>query len=174
MSDGRAYLDTNVLIGSIIGNHEEKCMYSSLIEDLSKNHSLDVYIPQIVLGESLSIIIKKSEDDKINKNIQNFSEKLHKLTDMRKECFPIIKPDIMEKAREIYKDDPNSEMDQNDFLILAHAICDNMACYLYTSDGQIHKSEKARCLINERDSTWKKLKLADPGVTAKKGRKRGF
>ena len=160
----RVYIDTQILIGTIIDKTEQKTIFTKLIDSLINSPDYEIHIPQIIIGECFCKLVQKSENDnKLATNVKCFQELIGKLMPdqhTRCNCFPILEEEILNKALEIKKSD--SRLDYFDSLIVSHAILDSQAGMLYTEDRSINESNFIQGLINNRDPSWKKLNIKDP------------
>lgn len=172
----RVYIDTQILIGTIIDKSEQKSIYNRLINDLTNSHNIEVHIPQIIVGECFCKLVQKSDNDRqLSINIKCFSELISKIMPnqhRRCNCFPILEGEILNKALEIKKSD--SKLDYFDSLIVSHAILDSQAEFLYTGDRSINDSNFILDLVNNRDPSWKKLRIKDPSFQRTRKNKKGY
>jgi predicted nucleic acid-binding protein len=145
----RTYLDSTILINAIIGKQGEKTFFQKTLNNLIRlNH--EIYIPQIVLGESFVKIVEKSENsEKKRINVNCLLEWIQKLNSDILYGIPSIRENIIETALKIKKGD--NRIDYNDAVIVSHAILDKEARYLVTTDKAIHKSQAIQNKIVERD-----------------------
>lgn len=170
----RVYIDTQILIGTIIDKTEQKTIYTKLIDSIINSHDYEVHLPQIIIGECFCKLVQKSENsnNKLATNVKCFQELIVKIMPnehIRCNCFPILEEGILNKALEIKKSD--SRLDYFDSLIVSHAILDSQAGILYTEDSSIIESSFIQELINERDPLWKEFHIKDPYLHLRKTKK---
>jgi predicted nucleic acid-binding protein len=96
------YIDTNFLIDAVTGRDEEKSIQQSELERIM-NSSMQVHIPQIILGESFAIIARKSNSNNLNDNLSVLVEWIQRLVpeaDMST-CMPSINLEVVQMAKEV-------------------------------------------------------------------------
>lgn len=123
-----AYIDTNILLAlsgfDKIDVDTKRLLKKSL-------YRTDVKIPQIVLGEALTMILSTSNTGEVITNIENLNNKLEKIK-CTVEPFPTTNNEVIQCALELQR---RSKVITNmDSLILAHPIMDDDATHFYTKD----------------------------------------
>jgi predicted nucleic acid-binding protein len=154
----RIYLDTNILVDAIVAKDSTKSDARRSLYRITIM-SNQVYIPQIILGESVTTVIKKSDDGNRFTNIKDLIDWTQKLMPDAGHCTPVIEKDIIDMTIEIKKDD--NRVDYCDAILVSHAILDREARYILTKDKGIHRSDIIQTKICERDTDWCKLSLKD-------------
>lgn len=154
----RIYLDTNILVDAVLARDSIKSDARRLLHRIGQT-SNEVYIPQIIIGESFATVIRKSNDGNIFTNIKNLSESIQKLIPDVGHCTPVIEKDVLEMVIELKKSD--NRIDYCDSILVSHAILDKEARYILTTDNAIHRSDIVQTKISERDPDWCKLSLKD-------------
>lgn len=126
-----AYIDTNILLALSGFDKVDKDIKRSLQKIF---YNTDVKIPQIVLGEALTIILSESNSGETITNIENLHNKIEEIK-CTIEPFPTTNDKIIQCALELQrKSDVVTNMDS---LILAHPIMDNNATHFYTKDERL-------------------------------------
>ncbi|MEM4400119.1 MAG: PIN domain-containing protein [Candidatus Nitrosocaldus sp.] len=125
----KVYIDTSILISPFVDRQKRASEVRSKLIRISNNYT--IVIPQIVIGESISVIIKKS-GSKNSDILQEFINSiLNYITDDGK--LPALNKEILKQAIKLKGlQEGYHELDVCDCLIIAHAIVDKEAKYLLT------------------------------------------
>jgi len=127
-----AYIDTNILL-ALSGFDKVDKDTKQLLKKIF--YDVDLKIPQIVLGEALTMILSESEQGEMITNIEKLYNKIEEIK-CSVEPFPTTNDEIIQCASELRK---RSDVVTNmDSLILAHPIMDNNATHFYTKDGALN------------------------------------
>lgn len=121
--------------------------------------SMEIRIPQIILGESFAIITRDSKDDYRKQNIFKLLERVQDLVSHIKICTPPLDNKTIRMARSIIDED--NRIDWTDSIFVSHAITDRDARYVFTTDTDIQESEVIQAKINEREEGWSNLNIKD-------------
>jgi predicted nucleic acid-binding protein len=176
----RIYIDTNFLIDAVTGRDEEKSIQQSELDRIM-NSSMQVHIPQIILGESFAIVARDSSSNDLKDNISTLVKLIQKLVpeSNMKVCMPPINQVIIDKAREVKGRDNRpdwEQMDWTDAIFISHAFLDRDARTVFTTDGRIQDSDLVSTMNEERkNKSWSELSVRD-SVEKKKRlkRRRGY
>jgi predicted nucleic acid-binding protein len=169
----RIYVDTNFLIDAVIGRNEEKSIQQSELDKIM-NSSMQVCIPQIILGESFAIISRNSNHNDLHDNIAVLVEWIQRLVPEAdiSTCMPSISSEIFRMAEVVRERDSRKEgkcMDWNDAVFISHAFLDQHARVVCTTDGRIQNSELISEFNDERkDKGWPGLSVRDSVAKRKK------
>lgn len=176
----RIYIDTSFLIDAVTGRNEEKSIQKRELDRIKNTSSMQVYIPQIILGESFAIVSRDSSSIDLEHNMTTLVKLIQKLvpeSNMRK-CMPPINQEIIDKAKEVRGRDNRSDwkrMDWTDAIFVSHAFLDEEARILFTTDGKIQDSNLVSTMNDEReDKGWSELSVRDSVEKEKPKRKRGY
>lgn len=154
---GRIYIDTSILVGGIeeIEGSQGSREFQKIIHRL-KRQSDTIIIPQIVIGESIAVIIKKT-GKKWNKAVNKFIEDLQNmLKEEGEEQLPPLTKEIARHA--IMLADMDYALDMCDCVIIATAIEDKEADYLYMT-GRVVENQAILNYVREHNE---KLTITDP------------
>ncbi|MGC2575696.1 MAG: PIN domain-containing protein [Candidatus Nitrosopolaris sp.] len=154
---GRIYLDSNILIDLIIGGTAAKA--DAKRELYRIRSSYQIFIPQIILGESFSMVLHKSETHDRDKNMTDFWKCIEDIIKDTAKHTPPLRPEILEVALEIGKND--YKLDHNDAVLVAHVVTDKESTALFTSDQGIHNSKPIKDLVNQRRIEGNPIKVLD-------------
>jgi len=137
-----AYIDTNILLALSGFDKIDKDFKYSLQKTFYK---ADVKIPQIVLGEALTIILSSPNIGDITSHIENLNNKIQEIK-CTLEPFPTTNNEVIQCALELQNvSDVVTNMDS---LILAHPIMDQDATHFFTKDPWL-KNYKVFSYIKE-------------------------
>lgn len=142
---GKAYIDTSMLVSQFVDKKSDANERKSQLEKIRKRYTM--VIPQIVIGESIAIILKKTKDPLTT--LQEFDRKiLDYITDYETQL-PALNKEILEHALKLKElQEGYSQLDICDCLIIAHAIVDEDARYLFTL-GEIVENIKIINYVNQ-------------------------
>jgi len=129
----RIYLDSSILLSSVIDKPTEKKRSKNMIETLRAGHN--IVIPQIVLAEIVSKIL--THNNNYQKLLQDISNVILNITNPHT-CIPNADEKVYDLALSIVRND--NRIDICDATIVAQAILDN-ADILLTYDTKILESE---------------------------------
>jgi predicted nucleic acid-binding protein len=129
----RVYLDSNILLSTIVGRASERRSSQSIIERLSTHY--DVVIPQIVIAEVFSKILI---DNNIFLKLRDISNVILNIINPST-CIPNASKEVYKLALEIIEND--DRIDICDATIVAQAILDSEADILLTFDRKILRSD---------------------------------
>ncbi len=149
----RTYLDTSILLQAIIAKSQARSDATSILNRI-RALGYQVIIPHVVVGESLSQIIAKS--DNIPLSTKELLEWIQNLVPAPRECMPPASRKICELAVELLKGD--DRIDSCDAIIVSHALLDPDSQYLLTTDTEIRDSSYIQNKIEELRSN---LKIVD-------------
>ncbi len=133
------HLDSNILLGRLIGRHEEQTHCNHIIARLqnwARSSDVNIMISQAVLGEILVILRDKSPRDKIGDlflELMNIIGRLDAKT-------PSAKKIDYQIALEIMQRDNRLENQPNDALIVAQVLNDPDSEKFFTTDRRILES----------------------------------
>ncbi len=130
----RVYLDSNILLSSIVGRASERSSSGNIIKRLQAHY--DVVIPQIVIAEVFSKILTDNNDSLLK--LQNIRKTILNIINNPSTCIPNASKEVYELALEIIEND--NRVDICDATIVAQAILDNEADILLTFDKKILRS----------------------------------
>lgn len=100
-----------------------------------KKLNMEVIIPQIILGESLSIIARESSDDDLKGKLYDFMSIIKSLVSEIGSCFPSIRVDTVKMAGDIMECD--SLIGWTDAVFISYALIDSEARFVFTTDTKI-------------------------------------
>ena len=122
-----AYFDTNILL--LATGYEQ--MDYDMTQTMKKIlYNYKIKIPQIVLGETVAIIMKKTRDDR-QTCLADLESKLDEIESVS-DNFPPPTNNVIKIARELHE--ISDIINDADSLVLAHAIADNDATRFFTKD----------------------------------------
>ncbi len=126
------YIDTNILLGLSKYDRVDRDTWRKMKKIF---YGKDIRIPQIVLGEAITQILEKTNDEsKIPEHLENLKETLFKL-----KCtpgkFPTANNDVIQCAIDLHG--VSDVVNHMDSLILAHPITDDAATHFYTNDSDL-------------------------------------
>ena len=121
--------------------------------------SMEIRIPQTILGECFAILIRDSKNEDRKQNIFSLLERVQNLTSQMKICIPPVDDKTIQMARSI-KDEDN-RIDWTDAILVSHTIIDQDARYVFTTDTDIQESGIIQTKIHERESGWSRLNIKD-------------
>ncbi|MEM2857204.1 MAG: PIN domain-containing protein [Candidatus Nitrosocaldaceae archaeon] len=133
MKKPKVYIDTSILISPIVDKSSKAKEVGSRLGHISNRYT--IVIPQIVIGESISIIIKKTGNRNLDP-FQSFISNIFNYVVDYENQLPALNEEILNHALELIKLQADY-LDMCDCLIIAHAIVDKEARYLLTSDKHI-------------------------------------
>jgi hypothetical protein len=126
------YIDTNILLSLSKYDKVDKDVFRSMTKEF---YQKDIKIPQIVLGEALTIILEKTTDkNKIPECLDNLKETLFKLK-CTPDKFPTTNNAVIKCAAEL--EQISDVVNHMDSLILAHPMMDDDATHFYTKDERL-------------------------------------
>jgi len=157
----RVYVDTWLLRGLVSKKKHERMDAKREISRLESN-SFDVVIPQIVIGETVSVLMRDFPDPSEAKNrLVKLYDSIKKILDPSS-CLPPISMLILEKARELKSGDGN--LKDTDAIIVSHTLLDPNSQRLLTADTDLLNSEFIKQMENEMRASRirrKRLKIVD-------------
>ena len=138
----RIYLDTNIIVSRILKDalFED---YNRIWSKIEKYH--EIVVPQIVLGETLTIILAKSRDK--DNHVKEFTDLLLQNKILFKNNIPSLNRNILRTALIIKEKE--EFIDYCDAVLVAHAINDGRDCWVFTTDKQVHDSQHIFEMIQE-------------------------
>ncbi len=136
MSNGRVYLDSYTLL----------CFSSDKPARRQEGHIkrkiqfYEVVVPQAVIGEIVSVIIRDKEPDMIE-ILSSLKKTIHELLSIvdPKICMPAFNFEVIGYIKHLQS---VCNLDPTDALILAHAINDSDARYFVTTDRKILRNNE--------------------------------
>ncbi len=136
------YIDTNTLLILSGYNKVDKDMLRVLRKEF---YNKEIRIPQIVLGEALTVILKEKNNQKISEYLEKLKGKVLSLGNIS--CkFPSTNNKIIKCAKELQE--ISKEIRDMDSLILAHPMMDNDATHFYTNDQALKKHDVFKYMKN--------------------------
>lgn len=146
----RTYLDTSLLLRAILDKSELKALAGHTLERM-RSSGYEVIIPHIVIGESFSQIIIKSQPSDIQRHIKELLEWIQKLIPTSHTCMPPVSKEVCTLALELLSEE--TWIDPCDIIIISHALLDPNSRYLLTTDENIHRSLVILNKMNELKSS---------------------
>ena len=138
MGISRAYLDSNYLLAVVL-ERPEKADAERLLYTLSKG-GFEVFVPQIVLGETVSKILTRGKDaprllDRLVRTLERYG------IDARSSLPPAPKGAfaIMEELRKM-----DERLDATDTMIMAQVMADPDSKFLFTKDKKMIYSKEVK------------------------------
>jgi predicted nucleic acid-binding protein len=140
----RVYLDTSILVGYILDKGEYKRRIEATLDSL-KHSSYRIIVPQIVLGEAMTIMMKKGGTHAHNK----CSAIVHKLNCIGVDSLhdmPAVKAEMAKTASIIRKEvnenrKSTTSIDETDSMILAQVLSDPYSDLFLTTDATMLESD---------------------------------
>ncbi len=142
---GNIYIDTHLLINLVEDKAQERTISRNILNSI-KSSQKRILIPQIVIGETISILFKKNQYDynQIRIKTQKTIGNMYNTTNMSNYA-PALKFDTCEHVSEIrrYIDENDNGKPRNlleyhtDMFIVAQAISDPDSEFLITSDRNL-------------------------------------
>jgi len=133
----RVYVDTWLLRAFVSNNKHDA---SDARRELSKlrSSSFEAVIPQIVIGEAVSTILRDfSQPNDIHNKLSKLYDELQPILNFR-QCMPPISMLIVNQANELKQKDGN--LKDTDAIIASHALLDPQSQRLLTSDTDLLNS----------------------------------
>lgn len=146
----RTYLDTSLLLQAILDKSEPRKLAKHTLERI-RGSDYEVIIPHIVIGESFSQIIVKSQPSDIQRRIKELLEWIQKLIPTPRTCMPPVSKEVCTLASELSSEE--TWIDPCDIIIISHALLDPNSRYLLTTDKAIHGSLVILKKMNELKSS---------------------
>ena len=134
MSRSRVYLDTWVLVGLVLESRGGRGYFKRIIHRLDAG-TVDVVVPQIVLGEAVAVVMRERPDDGSDL-IGVMLGEIRDLVDP-KDHMPPTTAEIAKLAVSLRND---IGVEFTDALILGHALCDPHSTHLITNDQELLSS----------------------------------
>ncbi len=131
MSRSRVYLDMWVLTGLVLGGRRDRRYFKQMLRKLDAG-TIDVVVPQAVLGEAVAVVMRNSPDNSLDLIGEMLGE-IRNLVDPR-DHMPPITAKIAELATNLNNE---TGMEFTDALILSHALCDPHSTHLITNDQEL-------------------------------------
>ena len=132
------YIDTNILLALSKFDKSDKDVLRLMKKTF---YGQDIRVPQIVLGEAITQILNKTDDDgKISEYVRNLKNTLSKLN-CTSEKFPTANENVIKCAIEL--GNISGVVSNMDSLILAHPVIDKNATHFYSKDKSL-KNDKVR------------------------------
>lgn len=140
----RVYLDTSIIVGFVLDKGEAKRRIEGIF-DLLQSGSYRIIVPQIAMGEAVTIMMKKGGPHAHNK----CSAVMHKLNRVGVDPLhdmPAIKIDLAQPAsiirKEVNENRKNTtSIDETDSLILAQVLSDPYSDLFLTTDATMLESD---------------------------------
>lgn len=136
-----AYIDTNILLALSGFDKIDKDVKRLLQRSI---YNTDVKIPQIVLGEALTMILSSNNGNTLT-HIENLKDKIQEIK-CSVEPFPTTNNEVIQCALDLQK--RSAVVSNMDSLILAHPIMDQNATHFFTKDPSL-KNFKVFSYIKE-------------------------
>ena len=134
-----AYFDTNILL--LATGYEQ--MDYDMTRTMNKIlYDYKIKIPQIVLGEAVAIIMKKTRNDR-QTCLADLESKLDEIESIS-ENLPPPTNNVIKIARELCE--ISDIINDTDSLVLAHAIADNDATRFFTKDRAMKNDKVVACI----------------------------
>jgi len=155
------FLDSWLLRGYVSSNTLEASDARHQLSKLESN-SYSVFIPQIVIGETISTMLRDfpTKHDLDNK-LSKLTDTLQSILDLRKNLPPLTML-VVDKAHELIEMD--SVLDNTDALIASHALMEPYSQRLLTDDRKLLDSEAIKEMDKRMNSDRirkKRLKIVD-------------
>ena len=131
MSRSRVYLDTWVLTGLVLGKRGVRGDFKRILSKLDAG-TIDVVVPQVVLGEAVAVVMRKRPGDSLDL-IREMLDEIRDLVDPA-DRMPSTTAKIAGLAANLSND---VEVEFTDALILSHALCDPHSTHLITDDQKL-------------------------------------
>ena len=137
----KVYLDTNVIIHRILKDDLSQD-YDQIWYDLKKYY--DIIIPQMIIGETLTIILTRSKDK--DKDVKVFTDLL--TNEIKFETnLPSLNENVLRTALDIKRKE--EYIDYCDAILVAHAMNDGNDCWVYTNDKNVQDSQHVFDMLRE-------------------------
>ncbi len=133
MTKKRVYLDTNIIVKRILKDDTSRD-FDQEWYNLIKHY--DIIIPQMIVGETLTIILARSKDK--NTDVKAFTDLLQNEIKMDTNL-PSLNGNILNTALSIKRKE--DYIDYCDAVLVAHAMNDGNNCWVYTNDTNVQHSE---------------------------------
>ena len=146
-----------MLVGLASKKVGERSSFKGIIHRLDAG-TIDVIVPQIVLGEAVAIITRDDPED-APQLIQNVLGSIRDLVSPESSMPPVTAP----VSRIAIKMSRDLKMDFTDALILAHALNDPHSTYLLTADRKMLSDQVVEFEENMRSNgkRGRKLRIAE-------------
>lgn len=154
MSRSRVYLDTWVLVGLVLESRRGRGYFKRIIRRLDVG-TVDVVVPQIVLGEAVAVVMRERPDDGPDL-IRAMLGEIRDLVDPR-DHIPSTTAEIAKLAVSLH-DDIGVEF--TDALILGHALCDPHSTHLITNDQELLSNKVKDIEVNMRNNGERSRRLS--------------
>lgn len=158
MSRSRVYLDTWVLVGLVLERRGERGYFKWIIHRLDAG-TIDVVVPQVVLGEAVAVVMREIP---AQNNLDLIEEMLGYLRDLvdPKIGMPPTTFEVASLAMDLSKD---LDLEFTDALILGHALCDPHSTHLITNDQELlsNKVEDIEIKMRNDGERSRRLSVSD-------------
>jgi predicted nucleic acid-binding protein len=159
MSEGRVYLDSSYLGDFINDDDPDFRRYAVNIKSRISSLHCETVIPQIVIGEIISIVIGQRKSDDINNITNRIKTIVQEVMYFVKPetCMPPIKSEIISDFSYLHT---ICKVDPTDAFILSYAINDPESRYFITKDPKmIHNKQIKQYEQQLRDEKKRTLEL---------------
>ena len=134
----RIYLDTSVLRDIVSRDRSTRIKSKRLFEKIKKPGAYEVKVPQTVMGEAVTTVMRDYEPDDWEALVGRIMREVNKVADPAT-CFPPPDPAVAAKAQEAIR--KVKGMTKTDALIAAQALMDPESQKLATTDKQLQSAE---------------------------------
>lgn len=143
----KVFIDSSLIRDLVSPTKPVRTAANDQISKLSRNNHV-VFIPQIVLGETLSTLMRDYRNDprEGHNMLKKLYNKLLEIMDMNS-SFPSLSQDITNCANKIQFRD--SYVRGTDALVVAHALVEPDSNRLITSDANLIESSVITCIEKE-------------------------
>ena len=154
MSRSRVYPDTWVLAGLVLGGRRDRGYFKRMLRKLDAG-TIDVVVPQAVLGEAVAVVMRKSSGDSVAL-VGAMLDEIRDLVDPR-DRMPSTTAKIAGLATNLSND---MGVEFTDALILSHALCDPHSTHLITNDQKLLSNKVKDIELEMRNNSERSRRLS--------------